>query len=195
VRVIDIHGIRINVPFLNYPQKVMPIDIMPISLRRVKISDFFPMQNTNLHCLAENYHMWYWLYHYLLSPQAAHVAFSATGKIIGYVLGKIDDENQTPTGKGPVLPHGHITSVAVYSCYRKLGIATRLLRYTHYTLKECFHADHVDLNVRETNRAAHILYNRTLGYEFVMTEEKYYADGENGWVLRYTYPKDPPNPS
>jgi peptide alpha-N-acetyltransferase len=165
---------------------------MPISLRRVRISDILQMQNANLHCLPENYHMWYWLYHYLLAPQAAHVALSDGGRILGYVLGKIDDESRG-TQKGPVVPSGHITSVAVYSRFRKLGIATRLLRYTHYTLKECFRADHVDLNVRETNRAAHILYQRTLGYEYVETENKYYADGENGWVLRYKYPARPPS--
>jgi peptide alpha-N-acetyltransferase len=128
----------------------------------------------------------------MASPQAAHVAFSPTGKVMGYVLAKTEDENPVPSGKGPNVPHGHVTSVAIYARYRKLSLATKLLRYTHYTLKEIFHVSHVDLNVRETNRAAHILYKRTLGYEFVMKEENYYADGENGWVLRYKYPKDPP---
>ena len=160
---------------------------MPISLRRMKVTDLLEMQNANLHCLPENYHMWYWLYHFLLAPQAAHVAVDRKGKILGYVLGKTEDENN---GKKKEKPSGHITSVATYSRFRKLGIATKLLTYTHKTLRECFHADHVDLNVRETNRAAHILYQRTLGYGFVKIEERYYADGENGWYLRYKFPDD-----
>lgn len=162
---------------------------MPISLRRVKVTDMIPMQNANLHCLPENYQLWYWLYHYLLSPQGAHVAVDSRGKMLGYVLSKMDDENRNQ--KPPPPPHGHITSVAVYSRYRKLGIATKLLSYTHKTLKDCFKAEYVTLNVRETNRAAHILYQNTLGYKFMNVDEGYYADGENGWTLRYTYPKPP----
>lgn len=165
---------------------------MPISLRRARVTDVIQMQNTNLHCLPENYHMWYWIYHYLLSPQGAHVAVNRKGKVLGYVLAKMDDDNKNQ--KPPPPPHGHITSVAVYSRYRKLGIATKLMSYTHRTLRECFSADHVNLNVREFNRAAHILYENTLGYKFVNVEERYYADGENGWSMRYNYPPDPNKP-
>lgn len=156
---------------------------MPISLRRVKVTDLIQMQNANLHCLPENYQMWYWMYHYLVAPQGSHVAVDSRGKVLGYVLSKLDDDDR----KKPT--HGHVTSVAIYSRYRKLGIATKLLSYTHKTLKECFRAEYVSLNVRETNRAAHILYQKTLGYKFMNLDEAYYADGENGWTLRYDYPK------
>lgn len=159
---------------------------MPISLRRVKIGDFIQLQNANLHCLAENYHMWFWLYHYLLSPQGAHVAVNSNGKILGYVLGKADDDRGKNKGS-PI--HGSITSVAVYSGYRKLGIATKLLTYTHKTLRECYNAEFVNLHVRETNRAGQNLYKKTLGYKYIKTEEGYYADGENAHSLRYTYPE------
>ncbi|KAK8893548.1 N-terminal peptidyl-glutamic acid acetylation [Tritrichomonas musculus] len=163
---------------------------MPISLRRVKIGDFIQLQNANLHCLAENYHMWFWLYHYLLTPQGAHVAVNSHGKILGYVLGKVDDDKKNKQAG----PHGSITSVAVYSGYRKLGIATKLLSYTHKTLRECYNAQYVNLHVRETNRAGQILYKKTLGYKFVKVEEGYYADGENAHSLRYTYPDTGKNP-
>ncbi|OHT15346.1 acetyltransferase, GNAT family protein [Tritrichomonas foetus] len=161
--------------------------IMPISLRRAKIDDFIQLQNANLHCLAENYHMWFWLYHYLLTPQGAHVAVDKNSKILGYVLGKMDDEGRK--SKPPVPLHGAITSVAVFTSYRKLGLATKLLSYTHKTLRECYKAEFVNLHVRETNRAGHFLYQRTLGYKFNKLDEKYYADGENAWSLRYTYPE------
>jgi ribosomal protein S18 acetylase RimI-like enzyme len=42
--------------------------------------------------------------------------------------------------------------------------------------------------VRVTNRAGQKLYLGTMKYKFVKEEEKYYADGENAWVLRYNYP-------
>ena len=158
---------------------------MPISLRRVKIGDFLQLQNANLHCLAENYHLWFWLYHYLYSPQGAHVAVDRGGKVLGYVLGKLDEEG--PNSKPPVPIHGAITSVAVFTRFRKLGLATKLLTYTHKTLKECYNAEYVNLHVRETNRAGHMLYQKTLGYQFIKCEEGYYADGENAWSLRYKY--------
>jgi peptide alpha-N-acetyltransferase len=150
------------------------------------------MQSANLHCLQENYHMWYWLYHYLLAPQASHVAVDRKGKVLGYVLGKTDDEQKS--GKKEPQLHAHITSLAVYSRNRKLGLATKLMSLTHQSAKECFHVDHVNLNVRETNRAGHILYENTFGYKFVSLDEKYYADGENGWSMRYSYGKEPDKP-
>ena len=161
---------------------------MPISLRRVKVTDMMQLQNANLHCLAENYQMWYWMYHYLSARQAPHVAVDARGKVLGYVLGKMDEERKE--GKQQPPPHGAITSVAVFSPYRKLGLATKLLSATHVALRQVFKAEYVNLHVRETNRAGHFLYMGTLGYKKVNVEEQYYADGENAWALRYTYPQE-----
>lgn len=161
---------------------------MPISIRRVKIDDMIPMQQTNLHCLPENYQLWYWLYHYLLGPQAATVAINTKGDLIGYVLGKTDDESRGKRNAEPM--HGHITSVAVYNGYRKLGLATKLLCLTQNTLRDVYKCKYVCLNVRETNRGGHILYMNTIGYKFEKNEHNYYADDENGWLLRYTFPEE-----
>jgi peptide alpha-N-acetyltransferase len=161
---------------------------MPLSIRRFKIDDLIQMQNANLHCLQENYHMWYWLYHYLLAPQASHVAVDSRGKVLGYVLGKTDDEQKSQ--KKDSLQQAHITSVAVYSRNRKLGLATKLMDLTHKSVKECYRVDQVNLNVRETNRAGHILYEKVFGYKFVSRDKAYYADGEDGWAMRFTYGKD-----
>ena len=161
---------------------------MPISIRRVKVSDMIQMQQTNLHCLPENYHLWYWLYHYLMGPQAAHVAINTKGELVGYVLGKMDDDGRNK--RNPEPPHGHITSVAIYNGYRKLGLATKLLSLTHNSLHDVFQAKYVCLNVRETNRGGHILYQNTMGYKFEKNEVNYYADDENGWLMRYTFPEE-----
>jgi peptide alpha-N-acetyltransferase len=159
---------------------------MPVSIRRVAVDDLLQLQDANLQCLAENYHMWYWLYHFFLSPQAAHCAVSGRGKVLGYVLGKLDEESRKAKPVPP--PRGAITSVAVLGRYRKLGFATKLLSLTHATLRSCFNAESVRLHVRETNRAGQRLYRETIGYQFVNVENNYYADGEHAWALRYTYP-------
>ena len=61
------------------------------------------MQHCNLRA-SENYQMKYYLYHALSWPQLLHVAES-DGKIVGYVLAKLDEDL--------IEVHGHITSLAV----------------------------------------------------------------------------------
>ena len=86
------------------------------------------MQHCNLFNLPENYNLRYWLYHATSWPQLPHVAVDElTGKVVGYVLAKMEDENE----KGKI-PHGHITSISVLREYRKLGLATKLMRAAHH---------------------------------------------------------------
>ncbi len=75
---------------------------------------------------------------------------------MGYVLAKMEE--------GSEIPHGHITSVAVLRTYRKRGIATRLMRASHRSMKSTFGAHFVSLHVRLSNAAAHHMYTKTLGY-------------------------------
>ena len=57
-----------------------------------------------------------------------HVAIDEyNGKIVGYVLSKMEED----TNKDDFVPHGHITSISVLRDYRKLGLATKLMRATH----------------------------------------------------------------
>jgi len=50
------------------------------------------MQPTNLKCLPENYHLKYYLYHGILWHQILQVAELDDGRIVGYVLAKMDDD-------------------------------------------------------------------------------------------------------
>lgn len=157
---------------------------MPISIRRYKVTDLIEMQQANCHCLPENYQMWYWLYHYLMNPETAHVAVDSQNRLIGYVLGRVDDDGRN---KKPAIPaHGSITSVAVYNGYRKFGLATKLLLLTHRSFKEVYRMKYVNLNVRETNRGGQICYYG-IGYKLEKVEQQYYCDDENGLLLRYTF--------
>ena len=61
----------------------------PQSIRRARHEDLWAMQQTNLFCLPENYHLKYWLYHLLTWPQLQVVAEDTAGNIVGYVLGKM----------------------------------------------------------------------------------------------------------
>lgn len=54
-------------------------------------SDLIQMQSTNLWCLPENYQLKYYLYHILSWPQLLFVAEGEGGKIVGYVLAKMEE--------------------------------------------------------------------------------------------------------
>jgi peptide alpha-N-acetyltransferase len=79
------------------------------------------MQDVNLHCLPENYNLKYYLYHILSWPQLLWCAEDDDGRIVGYVLAKIDDEPGESV-------HGHITSLSVLRSHRKLGLASKLMQ-------------------------------------------------------------------
>jgi peptide alpha-N-acetyltransferase len=141
------------------------------------------IQACNLLCLPENYQMKYYLYHILTWPQILFVAEDG-GKIVGYALAKMDDEETTEKGKSP---HGHVTSLSVLRSHRKLGLATKLMETAHHCMQEAFRANYVSLHVRETNAAAYHLYSKTLAYEQKKVEKGYYADGEDAYDMRKTF--------
>ncbi|GAA6029930.1 hypothetical protein JCM8097_009174 [Rhodosporidiobolus ruineniae] len=148
-----------------------------MNIRRATIDDLMEMQNCNLHNLPENYQMKYYLYHGLTWPQVSFVAEDHKGRIVGYILAKMDEE---PTEE----PHGHVTSISVLRNYRRLGLANKLMQLSQHAMKTAYGASHVSLHVRKTNRAALALYKDTLGFEVIKVEKSYYADGEDAYSMR-----------
>jgi peptide alpha-N-acetyltransferase len=122
--------------------------------------------------------MKYYLYHGLTWPNLSYVATDARGRIIGYVLAKMEDD-PSPT------PHGHITSLSVMRTYRRLGLADKLMRQAQMAMVQNYDAHFCSLHVRRSNRAALHLYRDTLKFELIDTEKKYYQDGEDAyrWVV------------
>jgi len=148
-----------------------------VSIRVAKPDDLMNMQHCNLLCLPENYQMKYYFYHGLSWPQLSFVAEDAKGKIVGYVLAKMEEESED-------VPHGHITSLAVQRSHRRLGIAQKLMDQSSRAMIECFNARYVSLHVRKSNRAALNLYQNTLKFAVSEIEPKYYADGEDAYAMR-----------
>ena len=120
--------------------------------------------------------MKYYFYHILSWPQLLFVAENEQGEIVGYVLAKMEEDAE--------VLHGHITSLAVKKTYRKLGLATRLMRCSQRQMAAVFQAEYVSLHVRKSNKAAFHLYTETLGYDIHDIEAKYYADGEDAYDMR-----------
>lgn len=147
-----------------------------VSIRNANVEDLLQMQNTNLWCLPENYQMKYYFYHIMSWPQLLYVAEDQDGKIVGYVLAKMEEE--------ATVPHGHITSLAVLRTHRKCGIATKLMKAAQRAMIDNFKAEYVSLHVRESNQAAIHLYRKTLEYQIYDVEKGYYADGEDAFDMR-----------
>ncbi|KAI9615682.1 hypothetical protein KEM48_005560 [Puccinia striiformis f. sp. tritici PST-130] len=147
------------------------------SLRQRWISDKQQMQHCNLMNLPENYQMKYYMYHLLTWPQLSFVGVDQKGRVVGYILAKMEED---PTDE----PHGHVTSISVLRTYRRLGLANKLMQQSQKAMRDVFGAKYVSLHVRKTNRAALSLYQDTLGFAVKEIEKKYYADGEDAYSMR-----------
>ena len=62
-----------------------------VSIRRAALEDFEQIQNCNLWCLPENYTSKYYFYHFLSWNQLLFLAENTDGKVVGYVLAKIEE--------------------------------------------------------------------------------------------------------
>lgn len=148
-----------------------------MNIRCAQPSDLMNMQHCNLLCLPENYQMKYYFYHGLSWPQLSYVAEDEKGRIVGYVLAKMEEDSEDN-------PHGHITSLAVKRSHRRLGLAQKLMEQAARAMVECFQAKYVSLHVRKTNRAALNLYMNALKFGISEIEPKYYADGEDAYAMK-----------
>lgn len=83
-----------------------------MNIRCARPEDLMNMQHCNLLCLPENYQMKYYFYHGLSWPQLSYVAEDEKGNIVGYVLAKMEEDQED-------LKHGHITSLAVKRSHRR----------------------------------------------------------------------------
>lgn len=137
------------------------------------------MQEANLSNLPENYTLKYYLYHLLTWPECSYVA-EVNGRVVGYVLGKLNDEDDA-VGEAKLV--GHVTSLSVMRSYRRMGLAGKLMDQCLDSLKSVFHSTRVSLHVRESNRAALHLYKERLAFDVLQVEHKYYADGEDAYYM------------
>ncbi|KOS15904.1 acyl- n-acyltransferase [Malassezia pachydermatis] len=149
-----------------------------MNIRQATADDLIGMQNCNLHNLPENYTMRYYFYHALTWPQLSYVAEDEKGNIVGYILGKMEEEPENG------IPNGHVTSISVLRSHRRLGLANKLMKLSQTAMRDVFGAHYVSLHVRQSNRAAIALYTQTLGFQVHGVEKKYYADGEDALGMR-----------
>ena len=78
----------------------------------------------------------YYAYHSTSWPHLLFLAEDDGGKCVGYVLAKLEDEdndkNKAKKEKPDYRPEAHITSLSVLRTHRKLGLATKLMKCAQY---------------------------------------------------------------
>ena len=153
-----------------------------VDIRLARVEDMLAMQQCNLLNLPENYSFMYYLYHVLSWPHILHVAESEEGKIVGYVMAKLEDDDNDKKKSKDI--EAHITSLSVLRTHRKLGIATKLMRAAHHQMVTVYNCTKCSLRVRVTNRAAITLYKDVLGYKVHDLEKEYYADKEDAYDMQ-----------
>jgi len=147
--------------------------------RRFKPSDLDGVVRINRECLPENYSNLFFMNLHKRFPATFLVA-EVNDSIVGYIMCRV--ETGIPSFKVlGITRKGHVISVAVLPGHHRKGIgysliheATEAMRL--YKAKECY------LEVRESNIGAINLY-RKLGFKISRTIRKYYADGEDAFVM------------
>lgn len=131
-----------------------------VSIRKVNAEDLIKIQGTNLLCLPENYSFKYYIYHYLSWPYLLYLAEDYKKNVVGYVLAKLEEDDEDPK-----LIFGHITSISVLRSYRRMGLATKLMKQALHGMQEVYSSKFCSLHVRSSNVPALRLYNKVLGFE------------------------------
>ncbi|KAH8797667.1 N-terminal acetyltransferase A complex catalytic subunit ard1 [Xylogone sp. PMI_703] len=110
-------------------------------------------------------------------PPISYIASDARGSLTGFVLSQMEiSEDGTP--------YGSIVGLVVAKPYRKLGVAEELMKHTQRAMVEAFGAKYIQLHVPTSNPASLDMYRDTLGFVITRTESKYYADGEDAFLMK-----------
>lgn len=150
-----------------------------IIIRRCSLEDLEGVIEVNEKELPEDYP--YFFYKSILDsyPESFLVACNSHGRVIGYIMWRVEKlpsrYNLEFTNKG------HLVSIAVSMDYRRLGIATVLLKNSMQKIKQ-HNIDEFVLEVRVSNYSAISLYKK-FKFKTQTIKNKYYRDGENAYYM------------
>jgi ribosomal-protein-alanine N-acetyltransferase len=162
---------------INYSDRFS--DIKPIIIRRCTQQDLEAVIEVNEKELPEDYP--YFFYKSILDnyPESFLVACNDNGKIIGYIMWRVE---RTPAINSlKLINKGHLVSIAVLKNYRRLGVAAALLTNSMKNIKKYKISEFV-LEVRVSNYSAINLYKK-FNFATHSIKEKYYRDGENAYFM------------
>jgi len=154
-------------------------------VREAVEEDLLAVMNINRICLPENYS--YGFFETILHsyPKSFLVA-EVEGRIAGYIMCRIE-RILSKFQRFRITKAGHVISIAVLPEYRRLGIASALLKNAMKILREVYDCSEVFLEVRVSNTPAINLYEK-LGFMKVDRIKRYYIDGEDAYLMARELP-------
>jgi ribosomal-protein-alanine N-acetyltransferase len=149
------------------------------TIRQFEPEDIKSVIGINHQCLPENYPEQFFLGLHYHAPKAFHVALNAEGKVIGYIMCRIE-RGLSGFGRLPT-KKGHIVSVAVIDASRNAGVGTALITTAMEGMSD-YGANEFFLEVRKSNEAALAVYGK-LGFTVKRVLRGYYRDGEDAYLM------------
>ena len=147
------------------------------SLRKWDLSDLWHFNRVNIDMWTETFSIPFYLHYSTNWPEINWTARNNSSEVIGYILGSAQ-----PNRVDDMI--AHVTAVSISSDYRRLGLATTLMRMLEYISSDCYKAKCVSLYVRPSNKAAQDLYMK-MGYKLYRKIFHYYDHmNEDGLDLR-----------
>jgi ribosomal-protein-alanine N-acetyltransferase len=150
-----------------------------IYVRRCTLEDLDSVIEVNERELPEDYP--YFFYKSILDnfPECFLVAQSNNGKILGYIMWRVEKAPSINSLK--YINQGHLVSIAVTEAYRRRGIGQILLQNSMQSIKKYKIKQYV-LEVRVSNYTAIRLYEK-FNYKIESIKKNYYRDGENAYYM------------
>ncbi|MEJ2250403.1 MAG: N-acetyltransferase [Candidatus Lokiarchaeota archaeon] len=156
-------------------------DRLEFGLKKCSINDLEGVIEVNEKELPEDYP--YFFYKSILDnyQDSFLIAYDINepDNIMGYIMWRLE---RTPSVNSLKLVNkGHLVSIAVLTQYRRMGIASALLRESMPEIKKYGISEYV-LEVRVSNYPAINLYKK-FEYKIKSIKRKYYRDGENAYFM------------
>ncbi|MHA1199403.1 MAG: GNAT family N-acetyltransferase [Candidatus Heimdallarchaeaceae archaeon] len=149
-------------------------------VRQAELGDINDIIKINRLCLPENYSFDFF-YRILTEFGFACAVGIEDGKVVGYLLSRVERPFSTFIGLNPA--KGHVISIAVLPENRRKGLGVKIMRYGMQKLIEN-NVETLYLEVRVSNIAAIEMYKK-LGFYVKREFKNYYRDGESAFVLEW----------
>eukprot|EP00048_Salpingoeca_helianthica_P020622 m.7516 g.7516 ORF g.7516 m.7516 type:complete len:176 (+) comp5043_c0_seq2:52-579(+) len=152
------------------------------SFRTFRADDLWNFNSVNLDPLTETYNLAFYFTYMARWPDLFSIAESASGTVMGYIMGKVEGQGKNW--------HGHVTALTVAPEHRRMGLANQFMAMLE-GFSERDNCYFVDLFVRQSNAVAKQLYTK-LGYVVYRVVEQYYsgANEEDALDMRKALSRD-----
>jgi N-terminal acetyltransferase B complex catalytic subunit len=161
------------------PNQISLLDMS--TTRRFRPSDLFLFNQVNLDKLTETYNLHFYFSYMLQWPELQQTVSSPSGDLMAYIIAKAEGERTEW--------HGHVSAVTVGPCFRRLGLASKLMSFCEDMSQDTYDCYFVDLFVRKSNTIAINMYY-AFGYIVHRTILNYYSGNEDAYDMRKSLARD-----